>query len=419
MLRRVFTPWLAVALWITVIFTTIPFVRRLREGFVAYLPAELIAYGVMAVGVASVFAAILVLYRHHARVRSADILWLAAIAAILVLWTIRLMGQPEEAVHFLEYGVLGILLYRAFRVHIRDATVYVAAALAGLVIGTVDEIIQWLVPGRYWDFRDIVLNGGASILIQVAIWRLAPNPGAAAGRSSFRIIVRLVAAELLLLTLCMAATPQRITSLSARIPWIDSLAAGDDAICEYGRFHRLNETTAFRSRLTLEQLAEIDRERAEEVASLLDASRREYRQFLRSHPPAADPFAYEARVHLFTRGRRFAQARAAPPGSEFQRELTTAAFRENAILESSFGSTLAASGFAWPAHRRAAVATAQDPSADYVSPVAKHLITRISERALRALMVSALIALVLGDLLLARSSSTRPRSRSQSPPRPE
>jgi hypothetical protein len=231
--------------------------------------------------------------------------------------------------------------------------------------------------------------------------------------------VRLAAAEVLLLTLCMAATPQRIASLSARIPAIAYLAAGDDAICEYGRFHRLNETTAFRSRLSLEQLAENDRVRSEEVAPLLDASRRDYRQFLRSHTPAADPFAYEARVHIFTRGRRFAQARAAPPGSAVRRELITAAFRENLILESYFGETLAASGFAWPARRREAAGTAQDSSADYVSPVAKHLITRISEGALRALMVSALIALVFCDLLLARSSPTRPRSRPQSPPRPE
>lgn len=419
MLRRVFTPWLAVALWIIVIFSTIPFVRRLREGFVTYLPAELIAYGVMAVGVVGVCAAILVLYRHHARIRSADVLWLAAITAILVIWTFRLMGQPEEAVHFLEYGVLGILLYRTFRVHIRDATVYVAAALAGIVIGTTDEIIQWLVPGRYWDFRDIGLNGGASILIQVAIWRLAPKSEAAAGRSSFRLIVRLVAAETFLLVLCMAATPQRISGLSAQIPWIAYLAAGDDAICEYGHFHQLDDTTAFRSRLSIEELARNDRERAVEVASLLDASRRAYRQFLQSHPPADDPFAYEARVHIFTRGRRLAEAHAAPPGSDRQRELLTAALRENMILESFFGDTLAESAFAWPGRRREAVRRSQDSSAAYVSPVAKHLITRISERTLRALMVSVLIALVVCDLLLARSSSTRPRSRLQPPPRPE
>jgi hypothetical protein len=287
------------------------------------------------------------------------------------------------------------------------------------VIGTMDEIIQWLVPGRYWDFRDIALNGGASILIQIAIWRIAPKPEGSAGRSSLRIILRLVSAEVLLLTLCMAATPQRIASLSAHVPSIAYLAAGNDAICEYGRFHRLDETTAFRSRLSLEELAENDRERAQEVASLLDASRRKYRQFLQSHTPAADPFAYEARVHIFTRGRRFAEAHAAPPGSDVQRELITAAFRENTILESCFGSTLAASTFAWSARRREAAGTAQESSADYVSPVAKHLITRISEGALRALMVSALIALVFCDLLLARSSPTRPRSRPQSPPRPE
>ncbi|MBD3871962.1 MAG: VanZ family protein, partial [Acidobacteria bacterium] len=61
------------------------------------------------------------------------------------------MGQPEEAVHFLEYGVLGVLLFRALSTHIHDGSVFAAGALIGILVGIFDEIIQWFVPGRYWS----------------------------------------------------------------------------------------------------------------------------------------------------------------------------------------------------------------------------------------------------------------------------
>jgi len=400
--------WLAVAAWIVVIYTTIPFVRSLREFFVARWPAELIGIGVILVVLAVCAAGLVLLWRRRPRLPAANAAWLIAITAVLVIWTWRLMGQPEETVHFLEYGVLGVLLFRALSTHIHDGSVFAAGALIGILVGIFDEVIQWFVPGRYWDYRDIVINGGASILVQIAISRLTPAPSLPISRRSLRRLCRLVGAVVMLLTLCLAATPQRVNRLTELVPALEELGSGDDPMCEYGYLHRLDELTSFRSRLSRDDLAREDGSRAAEVAAVLDTSRSSYGDFLRRTSPAIDPFAYEARVHLFARDRSAAQAHKLPPGSPAYRELMTTAFRENLILERVFGATLAHSSYLWPPRRRTEIMAAQDESSVVVSKVAAHVITVMTESTLRSIMVAILVALVICDLLLRRRSRSRP-----------
>ena len=146
-------------------------------------------------------------------------------------------------------------------------------------------------------------------------------------------------------------------------------------------------------------------------AAMLESSRRAYCDFLHRTSPTVDPFAYEARVHLFARDRSATQARRFPPGSPAYRELMTTAFRENSILERVFGATLAASSYSWPPRRRATIEAAQNEHAAFTSRVGRHLITCIGETALRWLMVAVLLALVICDLLLSR----RPQSRHRVP----
>ena len=398
--------WLAVALWIALIFSTIPFVRHLREMFVAIWPAEAIGVGVMLIVVAATVAAITALRR--LRRPPADVLWLLAAAAATILWTVALMGQPEEAVHFLEYGVLGLLLFRALRLQIHDATVFVAAALAGVIVGTADEIIQWIVPGRYFDFRDIALHGGASVLVQVVVWRMAPPLSLPVSRSSWRLPCRLTAVWILLLVFCVSATPSRVSRAARFLP---ALGASDSAICDYGHFHEIGNTTRFRSRLTLDDLSANDESRAQEVVALLDASRGAYKEFLLSNPSPEDPFAYEARVHIFARDRRLKEALRAENDSSTHRERMTAAFRENLILETAFGATIGRSSFAWSPRKRAQIEIAQDPEAVYTSRVGAHLITTITESRLRGLLLVFFVALVVCDLVTMRSRSrSRPRA---------
>jgi len=398
MILRKLDPRLSATLWIGLIYATIPFVRRAREAFAARWPAELIAYSVIAVVLGAAVAAIVILRRRQPQISSADLLWLVGVVAIIVVWTRHLMGQPEEAVHFLEYGVLGVLLYRALEDRVPDPTVYVAATLTGLLVGTVDEIIQWLVPGRFWDFRDIVLNGGAVALVQIAIWRLLKRPPKTVSRSSLRLLCRLAAGLVFLLILCMAATPQRLNHVADHLPLPDRPATGVDVICEYGYHHSVDDRTLFRSRLSSAELVRSDRDRALDLALDLDASRGRG-GFTRSGiSPTSDPFGYEIRIHLFARNRNLHKALAREPGSSGQRRHMTTAWRENLILENFFGSTLEQTTYRWGPRRRKETEAAQDPDVFFVSRVGAHLITRVSEGQLRALMLALFAALVACDV---------------------
>jgi hypothetical protein len=303
--------------------------------------------------------------------------------------------------------VLGVLLYRAVVDHLPDPTVYVTATLAGLLVGTVDEIIQWLVPGRFWDFRDIVLNGGAVALVQIGIWRLTRRRPTEISARSIRLTLRLAAVLVLLLILCLTATPQRLSRIARYVPLPSRLTTGSDAICEYGYRHAAGERTVFRSRLPHDRLLASDRRRAVEVARELDAARGGGGPAMMKVSPVDDPFGYEIRVHLFARNRNLNRARDHDPGSPDHRRFMTATWRENLILETFFANTLERSSLRWKPRLRRKVETAQDPEAFYISRVGRHLVTGIGEGRLRALMLALFAVLVAGEVFITARGRRR------------
>jgi VanZ family protein len=96
-------------------------------------------------------------------------------------------GTPDvdlvEAFHFVEYGALSFLFYRAWRGR-QDMSRLVFTACAALAVGLADESVQWFVPGRVGEIHDVWLNGaavGCGLLLSVAVdpplsWRLPLQP---------------------------------------------------------------------------------------------------------------------------------------------------------------------------------------------------------------------------------------------------
>jgi VanZ family protein len=62
-----------------------------------------------------------------------------------------------ERVHFVEYGLIGFLFYRAFK-SAGDPAIVLLPLLAGFVVGTLDEFLQWFIPGRVGEAHDVFLN---------------------------------------------------------------------------------------------------------------------------------------------------------------------------------------------------------------------------------------------------------------------
>lgn len=396
---------LAAAAWTAIIFAFIPLVRPIQRALLrAVDPGWITAAVLLAMGLA--LAAAVARLRRRPRPASAfDLAWLVAVAALAAWCAWALRGRPEEAIHLLQFGILAVLLYRAMRPAGPDLAILAAAVLLGALVGTVDEIIQWIVPARFWDLRDVAVNAGACALAAAALWRLDSGPWRPPPASSIRLALRLAAALVLLLALCLANTPRRVAWYAERVPGLAPLARADNAMAEYGFRHRLAGIGEMKSRLTLYELAEQDRARAAEVATALDRypdSR--YLQFFRDNSEVADPFLYEARVHLFSREYHRRQLAAAARGSAAAQEHATMAFRQQLLLERVFGATLARSSYRLDPHERQRLKGLDDPRRPFASKTASHLITAISERSLRiALLAGAAVLLALDALVRRRA----------------
>jgi len=400
--KRAFFAWLWVALCTLAIFLVVPLARAIQKFVSARWGRPFFGYAVLAV-TALAFCAIVYVLVFRLKIRSpSNYLWLTAVAALYVYFTLKLWRAPEEAVHFLEYGLLGFFLYRALSLKIHDKSIYLTAFLIGSLVGLFDEVLQWMMPGRYWDFRDAGLNALATGLFQVALWK-GIKPGAIAEKASPKSVRRvslLLAANVFLLGLCASNTPQRVASYTARLPFLSFLVK-EEPMYEFTRKHIDPEIGVFYSRLSVDGLEKEDSQASDHWAGILrDWKEKDYALFLREHHPLLHPFLYEMRIHIFRRDRRVEEA-AKARDERSRREALFVAYKENMILEKYFGRTLEKSSHEWSTERKAEIAASVDPAKTYRSPVSAGRF-QIKEKTLW-LGIAVFLGLLLGlSLTLSR-----------------
>ncbi|MCH9650885.1 MAG: VanZ family protein [Deltaproteobacteria bacterium] len=78
-----------------------------------------------------------------------------------------------EKVHFIQYGLLALLLYRAVRVS-GDLSMVAIPLLGALATGSLEEWVQWLVPLRVGEVMDVALNLYAGACGLVLGWTVYP-----------------------------------------------------------------------------------------------------------------------------------------------------------------------------------------------------------------------------------------------------
>lgn len=144
----------ALALYLLAIYATLGIVRTITN----FLRDR----GVLRISVvvAFVLAAAFVIWlifrdRRHRTIRFASmLLGVACVYALVILP----MKSPEEKIHFIEYGGVAALAYAVWPRRYVWCAIFVAAA------GWIDEIIQGLLPSRYYDLRDVAFNAAAGLL---------------------------------------------------------------------------------------------------------------------------------------------------------------------------------------------------------------------------------------------------------------
>jgi hypothetical protein len=250
-------------------------------------------------------------------------------------------GDPTvdvvERFHFIEYGLVTFLFYRASR-PVGDASLLILPVLAALLVGTCEEWLQWFVPARVGEMRDVFLNLWAiscGLLFSVAL-----DPPERFTRSlrptSWRRVRRLVAVVLLVFA-----------------TFFESVHLGYEI--------RDPEVGSFRSTYRRDDLDALAKDRAVQW---------------KSNPPLTwsrlsreDQYFSEGIVHVRARNRCWSENKLA------------CASRENAILERYFAPVLDAPSFVsavghrWPpeqrldAKQRGGSDTAQVPSVREGAPV--------------------------------------------------
>jgi VanZ family protein len=76
-----------------------------------------------------------------------------------------------EAFHFVEYGLVAYVFYRAWRRR-PDVSGVLLALCAGVAVGVADEWVQWFVPGRVGEVHDVGLNAAAvacGVIFSIAV----------------------------------------------------------------------------------------------------------------------------------------------------------------------------------------------------------------------------------------------------------
>ena len=230
-----------------------------------------------------------------------------------------------EAFHFIEYGLLACLFYAAW-LPIGDGSVVILPLLCGLLVGTLDEWVQWFVPFRVGEIRDVVLNFvavGCGLLFGIAL-QPPPHVTFKLRRDSIPRVCGLLA----VVTLVLAS-------------FFQSVHLGHDV--------RDGEIGLFRSRYTREELAAAGAVRLERW---------------RRDPPLA-PGRFSREDQYLSEGLWHVRRR-----NEAERagDLSTA-WRENRIVEMFFAPVLdtpnyvSRSGFRWSAIQRANIAAQLRPDA--------------------------------------------------------
>ena len=387
---------MAAAAWAALVLAMVPLVRPLQRWVAANLGSATFGWAVV---LAIVTTTVWLMIRFPAATRLGVAATILATATLALAWTASLWQRPEEAVHLVQYGVLAVLVQRALRERHPDLTAYPSAVLLTLFVGIVDEVIQWMVPGRFWDLRDVALNGGAAFLVQAVLWPLDHRRDRVAGcsRRGLRTLVRLVALDAVVLLLLSVATPGRVAVATEKLPWLRFLVDNPSELVEYGHRHVFPGLGEFASRFELDELRRQDASRAAKAADVLDRFHGggRYGAFLRHWPSHRDPFIHEARVHIHSRDVHLAKARRQPEDALARREHATAALREQQILDAFFGRTLEASRARLEPRQRRWLERHADPERFYVSKAGSHLVTWASEAQVVACLVAALVALLL------------------------
>lgn len=167
---RRFKRWSHVGLCVGFIYSTLYIARPICEFLKQKTPFNIAINLSMLLLLVSIV--VIFFKRVNIRRKSTCFLFLFGIGMYLIglIW----LQIPEEKVHFVEYGFLAFLVYKAVISDWKNPQSYLIACIITSLFGWGDEGIQYLLPNRYYQWQDVVLNavsGGLGLYLTYVMGR--------------------------------------------------------------------------------------------------------------------------------------------------------------------------------------------------------------------------------------------------------
>lgn len=369
------SPALTFAVWTAFIFSLSPTARVIQAFLCSYSGASFIAAVLLALAAAGFIGCLMLLRKRQCSIRA--FLALAVVASIFSLAGITLEKNPEEIFHFFEYGLLSFLSLKMLTQESPSWTTRLAAALIAAAVGVSDELFQWVLPSRVFDFRDIGLNLFSALLVQAGLifGDSDTTVRGSLSRENLRTLCSSALLFILLLLICALLTPPNVRGIVSAFPGLALLE--DEPVIDFGFEHRIDSWIVFRSHFSLDELQRIDLQRGPGVEEILAHRSGGREDFLRKYSEMRDPFLHEVEVHLFRRNIYIRQFDQMPSDSA----LAKTAFAEEKILEEYFPHSVAHGLL--KGERRDRLSPGASQNGEYFSPVAENVIVRFSAATLQ------------------------------------
>jgi len=151
--------WVFISIYILFIYVSLPLLPAFIKVLSSFISKELLNLLSLVLSVSFFLLLSVWIYNKKYKVNQ----FLLIISPLLLLTYLSLsLDVWVERIHFIEYAVLGLLISRA--VNVRTLHGIISTCCLIILIGVVDEIIQWFLPNRVGDMRDVIMNsvGGLS-----------------------------------------------------------------------------------------------------------------------------------------------------------------------------------------------------------------------------------------------------------------
>lgn len=153
MKNKILFSWTIVILYTLLIFLTLPVLPKVW----GFLFGGLKDIGRYIDIIYLIIASGIFIYLFLKKTKPVIYIWLFLMVGVSI-YLLKMVETSAEKVHLVEYGFLGYIILYALRQHNHPKAIYLKAAILAIIIGCLDEYIQKLLPNRYGQIRDAVMN---------------------------------------------------------------------------------------------------------------------------------------------------------------------------------------------------------------------------------------------------------------------